>query len=122
MRAHVLYDAYVRHWSVMGYFPVASRIPRKRFLEVQGYFHFTNNDTIIPISQPGFDTLAKVRPIVESVRHCFLENYHPHKENAIDEAMVPFKGRSSLKQYVPLKPVRRGFKIWVKADSNNGYI
>ena len=63
-----------------------------------------------------------MRPIIESVRQCFLENYHPHKENAIDEAMVPFKGRSSLKQYVPLKPVRRGFKIWVRADSNNGYI
>lgn len=36
--------------------------------------------------------------------------------------MIPYKGRSSLKQYVPLKPVRRGFKIWVKADSTNGYI
>ena len=36
--------------------------------------------------------------------------------------MVPFKGRSSLKQYVPLKPVRRGFKIWVRADSVNGYV
>ena len=43
-------------------------------------------------------------------------------ENAIDEAMVQFKGRSSLKQYVPLKPVRRGFKIWVRADSVNGYV
>ena len=35
---------------------------------------------------------------------------------------MPFKGRSSLKQYVPLKPVRRGFKSWVRADSTNGYI
>ena len=43
-------------------------------------------------------------------------------ENAVDEAMVPFKGRSSLKQYVPLKPVWRGFKIWVRADSVNGYV
>ena len=30
-------------------------------------------------------------------------------------------GRSSMKQYVPKKPVRRGFKVWVVADSENGY-
>ena len=116
-----LYD----YWSTtdtLHYFPVASRIPRKRFLEVQRYLHFTDNRTIIPKGQEGFDRLAKVRPIINSVRKCFLENYLPHKENAVDEAMVPFKGRSSLKQYVPLKPVRRGFKIWVRADSTNGYI
>ncbi len=27
-----------------------------------------------------------------------------------------------MKQYLPLKPVKRGFKIWVRADSTNGYI
>ena len=30
-------------------------------------------------------------------------------------------GRSSMKQYVPKKPIRRGFKVWVVADSENGY-
>ena len=116
-----LYD----YWSTndtLHYFPVASRIPRKRFLEIQRYLHFTNNDTIIPRGQEGYDRLAKVRPIIESLRKQFLANYLPHKENAIDEAMVPFKGRSSLKQYLPLKPIKRGFKIWVRADSTNGYI
>ena len=27
-----------------------------------------------------------------------------------------------MKQYLPLKPVKRGFKVWVRADSTNGYI
>ena len=101
---------------------MASRIPRKRFLEIQRYFHFVDNDTLIPCGQPGYDRFGKVRPVIESVRQRFLENYRPHRENAIDEAMVPFKGQSSLKQYIPLKPVRRGFKIWMRADSTNGYI
>ena len=26
-----------------------------------------------------------------------------------------------MKQYLPNKPVRRGFKVWVVADSDNGY-
>ena len=97
-----LYD----YWSTsdrLHYFPVASRIPRKRFLEIQRYFHFVHNDTLIPCGQPGYDRLGKVRPVIESVCERFLFNYHPHRENAIDEAMVPFKGRSSLKPYIPVR-------------------
>ena len=52
----------------------------------------------------------------------FASLYNPSRENAIDEAMVPYKGRSSLKQYMPKKPVRRGLKVWMRADSNNGYV
>ena len=36
--------------------------------------------------------------------------------------MIPFKGRSSMKQYMPKKPVKRGFKIWMRADAVNGYV
>ena len=36
--------------------------------------------------------------------------------------MIPFKGQSSLKQYMPKKPVRTGIKVWALADSKNGYI
>ncbi|KAK6169502.1 hypothetical protein SNE40_020545 [Patella caerulea] len=35
--------------------------------------------------------------------------------------MIRFKGRSSIKQYNPLKPIKRGYKLWVRADSD-GYI
>ena len=31
--------------------------------------------------------------------------------------MIPFKGRSSLKQYIPNKPTKRGIKVWVMADA-----
>ena len=36
--------------------------------------------------------------------------------------MIPFKRRSSMKQYSPLKPVKRGFKVWAIADAWNGYM
>ena len=36
--------------------------------------------------------------------------------------MVGFKGRSSLKQYMPLKPTKRGYKVWCICDSHNGYM
>ena len=34
--------------------------------------------------------------------------------------MIKFKGRSPLKQYVPLKPVKHRIKAWVRADARNG--
>ena len=36
--------------------------------------------------------------------------------------MIPIKGRSTLKQYMPLKPVKQGIKVWALADACNGYI
>ena len=41
---------------------------------------------------------------------------------SVDEAMIPFKGQSSLKQYMPKKPVRRGIKVWALSNDSNGYI
>ncbi|CAI6345494.1 unnamed protein product [Macrosiphum euphorbiae] len=35
--------------------------------------------------------------------------------------MIVFKGRSSMKQYNPMKPIKRGYKIWCMSDQN-GYI
>ena len=35
--------------------------------------------------------------------------------------MIKFQGRSSLKQYMPMKPIKRGIKVWVLADSHTGY-
>ena len=48
--------------------------------------------------------------------------YYPHTQLSVDEAMIPFKGRSSMKQYLPMKPVKRGFKVWAMADALNGYL
>ena len=37
---------------------------------------------------------------------------------SVDEAMIKFQGRSSLKQYMPMKPIKRGIKVWTLADKN----
>ncbi len=39
----------------------------------------------------------------------------------IDESMVKFKGMSPLKQYMPIKPVKRGIKLWLRCDSVSRY-
>ena len=108
--------------KVFHYYPITSRIPRKCFLEIARFLHFANNENFISRGDPGHDCLAKVQPVIKFVRRSFLGNYSLHCENSIDEAMIRFKGRSTLKQYMPKKPIKRGFKVWVRADSHNGYI
>ena len=36
--------------------------------------------------------------------------------------MVTQKGITSLKQYMSLKPIKRGIKLWCRADSITGYL
>ena len=40
----------------------------------------------------------------------------------MDEAMVKYKGHTSLKQYMPMKPIKRGIKMWCSTDSHSGYL
>ena len=40
----------------------------------------------------------------------------------IDEAMIPFKGRLSFKQYMKAKPTKWGIKAFVLSDTTNGYV
>lgn len=51
-----------------------------------------------------------------------FENYVLATNVCIDESIIKFKGRSSLKQYLPSKPIKRGYKVWCLADSSTGYL
>nr|CAH7747061.1 unnamed protein product [Callosobruchus chinensis] len=70
---------------------------------------------------PNFDKLYKVKPFLEKVKDNFQKHYKLHRNIAVDESMIKFKGRSSLKQFMPKKPVKRGYKVWSLADSE-GYL
>lgn len=63
-----------------------------------------------------------MRPILSYLNEKFVTVYDPHCKISVDEAMVKFKGHSSIKQYMPKKPIKRGFKVWVRADAVNGYV
>lgn len=48
--------------------------------------------------------------------------YRPGKFLCIDEAMIPFKGRLSFKQYMANKPTKWGIKIFQLADSRSRFV
>ena len=113
---------YWRRDAFVNYAPISDRISRDRFYDIHRYLHFADSTHLLLPGEPGYDRLGKVRVIMERIQERFLDIYKPHCENAIDEAMIPFQGRSSLKQYMPAKPVKRGIKVWCRADSHNGYL
>ena len=117
----------LRHyWNtspIFRYAPVADRITRDRFTEIMRYIHFVDNTTLVTDrTNPNYDRLGKIRPVIEQIQQACLKCYHGSQNQSIDEAMIAFKGRSAMKQYMPKKPTKRGFKVWVRADSKNGYV
>ena len=92
---------------------VAGVMTSKEFLTMKRYLHFCDNN------HPNDDRLRKIRALVDMLRCRFMRV--PLEENlSIDEQMVPFKGRSSLKQYLPKKPHKWGYKIYVMSG-NSGF-
>ena len=102
---------------------IEERFSRTRFEKIQRYFHVANTTQNPPRNQPGHDKLVHVRTIMERIRENFKQQqYNAHREVSINEAMIGFSGRLGFKQYVPLKPTKRGIKVWVCADPYNGFM
>ena len=78
------------------YSPIADRMTRDRFHDIS-----RNNATLQNISR----IRLAVRPVIDHLLSCFLDLYNPHKEVAVDRAMIKFTSHSTLKQFMPTKPV-----------------
>ncbi|XP_047138546.1 piggyBac transposable element-derived protein 3-like [Hydra vulgaris] len=97
---------------------VSDIIPQNRFIQILSNIHLNNN---IAIPADNTDKLYKLRPLIDSLNNNFTKLYNISRYLSIDESMVLFKGRSSLKQYNPKKPIKRGYKLWSMADMD-GYL
>ena len=93
------------------YSPITDRITRDRFEQITRFLHIADDDTLP--ARGGYFRLQEVDPVISTLKENFRTAYYPNREVCIDDAIIPFKGRSSMKQYVPLKPkpVKCGFKV-----------
>ena len=95
--------------------PVADHMARNRFTTLASHIHLVDNETVK--NDEKEDRLWKVRPWIEMHR-ANLELIRPAQNQSVDEVMVPFKGRSHLKQFMRNKPHRWGFKLWARTGSD----
>jgi len=105
------------YWSkdpALGVPYVQKVMPRDRFDKLTRYLHINDNENAAPLRHCDHDKLLKIHPLFEAVNRKFLEEYQPSQNLSVDEAMIAFKGQLAMKQYLPLKPVKRGNKVWIQ--------
>ena len=83
---------------------------RDRFKNLLTCLHLNNNETGLHHGDEGFDPLRKIRPIYVVLSSRFRTIFTPKEHICIDEAIVPWKGRLTFKQFIPSKPNRFGVK------------
>ena len=98
---------------------VSSTMTRNRFAQILSNLQHVNNNASVPKNNK--DKLYKLRPRIVALNENFMKLYNESKKVSVDESMIRFKGRSSIKQYNPMKPIKRSYKMWVLADMD-GYI
>lgn len=92
---------------------VAQVMPRDRQQNIKNNLHLNDNDLLS--QNNGKDKLFKIRPFIDMLLPKF-QGLPKTQKLVIDEQMVPFKGRSSLEQYLPSKPHKWGYKTFVLCD------
>jgi hypothetical protein len=113
------FDDYWRKDQMLHYTPVAERMARNRFKDITRYFHFVDYSALAPRSDPSYDRLGIILPLLHYLGQQFRVLFHPSANIAIDEAMIKLQGCSTMKQYMPLKPIRsikHGYWQTLKTD------
>ena len=77
---------------------------RGRYQKIFQNLHFADNS-----KQDQTDKGYKIRPIIDHLNKSFQESYLNEPKQSIDEHMTKFKGRSSMRQYLKMKPIKLGF-------------
>ena len=111
------------YWSedcLVSGLPIANVMNHSRFEKISQYFHVVDR-TGCNHNDPNWDKLHFVRKILDCVNGKLLENYTPHEESSVDEAIIAFRGTLAFRQYMPAKPTKYGINVWMRADSHNGY-
>ena len=74
--------------------------------------HLADNEKYVDRNHQDYDKLYKKRPMMTILKQSFQINYSLGKNVSVDEAMVKGQGHNPVKQYMPMKPIKRGSKLW----------
>ncbi len=106
------------YWSEKTLVPfVSNAMTRDRFQLIQYRLHITAEVVL------GQDNIwSKLLPLRDSVLQGCKTSFVPFEHITVDEQMCAFKGVHQAKQYLPSKPVRFGFKLFVSACADTAFI
>ncbi|KAJ8967797.1 hypothetical protein NQ317_012693 [Molorchus minor] len=82
------------------------------FEKIKNTLHFNDNHTIAEKGDPKYDKLHKIRPLIDHLNNRF-SSIPLEPQLAIDEQICATKCRNHMKQYLPMKPHKWGFKFYM---------
>ena len=103
------------YWSETFSHPhITSLFSRDRFKQLLRYFRVVP----APVAASPRNPIPHVRSLAEKLNASFAAHFTPTEHLTLDEAMCAWKGRSPIKQYIPSKPHKWGYKIYCLASEN----
>lgn len=108
----------IDYWSNqpdLGVSVVSQSMSRNRFMSIKRNLHLADNQHL----ESG-NKAAKVQPVYDILNQNLTKFGIWDCNLSIDESMVPYFGKSSLKMFIRGKPIRFGFKLWALC-APNGY-
>ena len=93
---------------------IANVMPVNRFAQILSVLHYNNNNLIPDRNNPGYNRCYKLQPIIDHFREKFSSSIVPETFLSVDEQVVPFKGASGLKRYLPKKEKNGGIRRHVR--------
>ena len=97
------------YWSqTFGHPLITSLFSRDRFMQLLRFFRVTSQDG----DAAQRDPLPHVSSLAAKLNASFAAHSAPSERLTLDEAMAAFKGRAPIKQYIPSKPHKWGYKIY----------
>ncbi|XP_055932210.1 piggyBac transposable element-derived protein 2-like [Argiope bruennichi] len=101
------------YWNpAVGISLIQNSMPVNEFEKIRRYLHFNDNNAFSTDLQGGQDKFFKLRPLIDELQKSFLSI--PMEESlCVDEQMCATKARHHLKQYMPDKPHKYGYKLFI---------
>lgn len=110
-----------RYWApITGVSLIRETMSLNRFEQIRRQLHFNDNENMLPKTDPNHDRLFKIRTLVAALGKRF-QTVPLEKCLSVDEQICSTKTRSYLKVYMPIKPHKWGFKIFILSGSTSGF-
>lgn len=102
IRSPSMYD----YWKKDPYYhygPIVNPISVDRVMEIGRYLHFVDNYKLAPIGSDGYDHLGKEKAVMNTYVNNSQLCIMTAETVVLIKQMIPFKRKSSMKQYIPKK-------------------
>lgn len=103
------------YWSAtFGHPYIMQLFSRDRFKQLLRFFAVSSR----PEENDVRDPLPYVRSLIANLNTSFAIHYDAGHYLCIDESMAAYKGRATIKQFIPSKPHKWGYKIYCLCSDN----